>query len=337
MVDAGNLLFSNPQIPKYRKDAAIMRADAILDAFSKIGCDAVNIGYGDLALGKDFLLERQKTTTFPFLCANLVDDKTGKMPFTPYVIKKVDGVRIGILGLISNKAKLRANLSDLRVIDPIDVAKRVVGELKNECHIIIALAQLGQGQDLKLAKEVTGINFIIGRYGRVSPLRRRDSKPFKTNGTIILQAHNRGRHLGRLEITIMNNSYQFVDYSEKVGILNEVATVADRIRHFGEELGSSSSDAKRIKKALKNLQKAQKQLEDIQGQSHYINTAVALDASIEEDPNIKTLISRYKSDLAKVRAKRFKKKMFPTWLPQADEGDTVEDQDEGMLDTDSEE
>ena len=317
ILDVGDLFFRTPQIADHLRDEAAAKADTIIKSFNRMGCDAFNIGCYDLAMGKDFLLERQKIANFPFLSANLVDKKTGKLIFRPYVIKETNGLKIGIFGLVTTQVESIQRSANFEVQEPIEVARKLVMELKDKCDLIIALTQLGSQGDVELVRQVPEINIIIGGQGKIGPLfKPRKMKPTRVDHTVILQAHNQGRHLGRLDLTISNKSYDFVDYSEKLEILGQIASVKNRIEQFGQVLdkSSSSSDAKRIGKALKSLHKAEKHLNDVHGSSHYVNTSVILDKNIKADPDIQVLITHYREDMRKIRQERFQKghrKPFP--------------------------
>ena len=324
------MLFKTPRIQDRFKENATLKADLIIRALNKMGCDVINVGYSDLAMGKDFLLERQKTANFPFISANLVDKKTGKPLFKPYVIKQINGLKVGIFGLITSKTRIYQVLGNVSVKQPIEAAGEAIKQLKGKCDIIVGLVHLETQEDVKLAQEVEGINFIINGY-RKSPRFRpgktksTETSSTKVNSTVILGSNNKGRYLGRLDITTVDDQFaDYSDYSEKPGILSQLGTIKDEIKQFGEKL-DSSSDAKRITNALKNLEKAEKQLKDVRGGSHYTSTTILLDNSINEKPDIKTLVKQHKDYVGEIRKQKVK------MMPHHDEPDARGEDDE-MID-----
>lgn len=70
----------------------------------------------------------------------------------------------------------------------------MVERLTGKADLIILLSNLGQQEDEKLANRVSGIDMIIG--GRNQALLQ---TPLKFRNTLILQAHARGKYIGRLE------------------------------------------------------------------------------------------------------------------------------------------
>ena len=62
-----------------------------------MGYDAVNVGEKDLMMGFKFLSDLAQKAKFRILSSNLLDKKTEKAIFSPYVIKEIAGLKIGIL------------------------------------------------------------------------------------------------------------------------------------------------------------------------------------------------------------------------------------------------
>ena len=66
----------------------------VMDAMKLLGTDAANVGERDLRYGLAFLKGQQKRSGLTLVSSNLVDAKTGKPVFQPYVIQTV-GKEIG--------------------------------------------------------------------------------------------------------------------------------------------------------------------------------------------------------------------------------------------------
>lgn len=209
-LDAGDLLFRTQNIPEAKKEQEVKKAELILEGYKQSGYDAINVGDLDLVLGKDFLLEQQKSYQIPFLSANIVDKEKGEPVFTPYLTKKIAGLEVGIFGLISDKITLKARgkvIPDLIVKNHTETAKEMVDKLRRKCDLIICLSHLGLKGDQKLAQEVKGIDIIVSGHGR-SLLK----KPNKVNSTLILQAAQLGKYVGKLDLRLIGKGpYQLTE------------------------------------------------------------------------------------------------------------------------------
>lgn len=141
-----------------RKDAAWF----LIDAMKTLGLDAVNVGDRDLRYGRAFLAERARKDGLPLVSANLLDKQTRKPLFSPYVIKKVGTVTVGVFGLISDKADLGPGKDSLAVVDPKEAARASVIELRRRgAQVILLLSQLGKTQGEDLVTAVDGIDAVM--------------------------------------------------------------------------------------------------------------------------------------------------------------------------------
>ena len=105
ILDAGDALFANTKYSLLSLPGAKYQAQAFLDGYEKIGCDALNIGEYDLAAGYNFLKSLEQNSTIPFISANLKNKETGELAFEPYVIINRDMLKIGIIGVTDNLQK----------------------------------------------------------------------------------------------------------------------------------------------------------------------------------------------------------------------------------------
>ena len=65
ILDAGDLFFSTKNIDATNKNSEIFRANAIMEGFQKVGCDAINVGHYEVLNGLSFLQEMVKKTDIP--------------------------------------------------------------------------------------------------------------------------------------------------------------------------------------------------------------------------------------------------------------------------------
>src|SRR4030042_5116400 len=103
LLDTGNLLFRKPPQTETKRRDALLRVDLLIHSYNQMGYDVVNVGEKDLVMGIKFLSEVSPKAKFPLISTNLVDKKTGKCVFKPYVIKEVGGLKVAILGLLDDQ------------------------------------------------------------------------------------------------------------------------------------------------------------------------------------------------------------------------------------------
>ena len=178
-----------------------------MKCYNLMGYDAFTPGELDLSFGMKEIIRMSKKANFPFLSANLLDNKSRKPIFRSYLIKEVFGIKVGLLGLISKRLPLRRSPGekvDFYVADPVETAKQVVAELKNkQCQVIAVLGHMDVDEQEMLAQAVPGIQFILSGHVLYFQL-----DPMTAHDTQIFIAGSRGENLGQVDFLMEENKLQ---------------------------------------------------------------------------------------------------------------------------------
>jgi 2',3'-cyclic-nucleotide 2'-phosphodiesterase (5'-nucleotidase family) len=144
---------------------------------------------------------------YPVLSANVTENSTGASFITPFEIRDMGPLKIGIFGLVTRSANgYPATRDALTIADEIETARHVVKELRSKADIIIALSHSGEQVDQQIAEAVPEIAVIVGGHSHSRlPVgefvwHSSDLSSDAVNGTIIVQAHQWGGELGRLDL-----------------------------------------------------------------------------------------------------------------------------------------
>ena len=90
LVDNGDAIQGEPI-------GTMSKGQSIIDIMNVVGYDAAIPGNHEFDFGVQNFIERASAANFPYLSCNL--NRDGKLVFPAYVMKEVDGVKIGIVGL----------------------------------------------------------------------------------------------------------------------------------------------------------------------------------------------------------------------------------------------
>ena len=230
---------------------------------NEIGYDAWTVGNHDLDISQDNLREHVKIAKFATLSANL-QDSLGNLPFgqAPYVIVKKDGLRIGIIGLITRElfeVTNTNNLRGLKLASSHEVVQSIIDRISAETDLIIALTHQGVYDDSVLAVSTRGLNVIIGGHSHT-----RMKAPKRINDVVISQAGSNCENLGELELTIENKKVTafrgqllplWVSHSYKEGPLaNLVREFSEKIdAEYNEVIGTLQTDWTRASRRESNV------------------------------------------------------------------------------------
>ena len=288
VLDAGDLFFKkfSNSIPENEQKRVMEKAHLMIESFNLMDYDALGIGDDDLSLGKEFLMGISKKAKFPFLSSNLIDEESRKLLFKPYLLKEINGLRIGIFSLISPDVFLSPSdprRKGLIFQNPIEVAQNMVRELQPKTDLIILLSHLSYPKDVETAQTVPGIHLILGSHTGANLI-----YPPLIKNTDILQTAQKGMYVARLDLNLYNNTYSFYNLTEK-------RTWESRLHYIKNKLMSkeiSESEKAQLQKAREDAERAIKQF---QGKNEFTNIIVPLREGMKDHPDILKMVDEHKA------------------------------------------
>lgn len=218
LLDAGDIAQGTPV-------SNIFRGVPVIDYMNTIHYDAMCLGNHEFDWGQDTLRDMMGRLKFPVLCANLIKESSGNTPdfVKPYHIFKVDGARVGIIGLITPTTPLFCfprNIFGFIFREPKEIVRLYMDVLHaNGVNVIGVLSHLGVEGDIQLAKDVPGISFIVGGHSHTIL-----NDPKFINGTIITQTGAYGMYLGCLHMLLDKSNGKVLSYTDK----NELIPIIDK-------------------------------------------------------------------------------------------------------------
>ncbi|NJK37933.1 MAG: bifunctional metallophosphatase/5'-nucleotidase [Oscillatoriales cyanobacterium RM2_1_1] len=142
VIDNGDTIQGTPLAYFYNK-IDIQSPHPVAAALNQLQFDVFVPGNHDFDFGLEVLSRWTEQLQATVLCANLVRPD-GTPAFKPYILREIDGVTVGILGLTTTGVTnwLPAeNFGGLSFIDPIATAQRYVPELRQQGADVIVVAQ----------------------------------------------------------------------------------------------------------------------------------------------------------------------------------------------------
>jgi hypothetical protein len=238
----------------------LVKTRTLTEAMAEMGYVSSNVSERELSNGYDSFVILRKQCKFPLVSANLVFQSTGKTIVDPYTIVTLDPkkykalkkpLRIAIAGVtrfnptFMKSAPPRDNVI---IANPSDELKRYIGEMKKKADQVIVLASMAKDDARLLAKEVPGIDVIVGGYTAVTTAVEEKEGP-----TALFFTGNQGKYLGELRmfqeggLTQIKSSlhYLSVGYPEDPPMKARVEAALIEINELGRaaaaQLAKSSS------------------------------------------------------------------------------------------------
>ncbi|MEW6279182.1 MAG: bifunctional metallophosphatase/5'-nucleotidase [Candidatus Eremiobacterota bacterium] len=187
-----------------------------LEVHAAAGYDAVEVGNHDFDNGPEFVRNWTRNAPYPVLCGNVRDRTTGGLlpGVKPWMIFNLDGVKVGLLGVLTpNTLNLgyQDKLRDFSFEDPVECAQRSYRELKAQgCEVVGALTHLEPEEDVAVAENVP-LDFQLG--GHKHEFREH---PRLVRGVPVCQPGRYREAVGRLDLELDPVTHRVVKFEHKL-------------------------------------------------------------------------------------------------------------------------
>ncbi|MBK7705466.1 MAG: bifunctional metallophosphatase/5'-nucleotidase [Acidobacteria bacterium] len=224
--DAGDF-FTGPYI------SSLTKGEAVIDAMNYLGIDAACVGNHEFDHGWQNARLQFEKAKFPILNGNIFIKGTEQLHWNnPYIVKEVNGVRIGIIGLHGRFAFYDTTsdemIQGIEARDEEVYLRRYIDELRPKTDLIVLLIHQGipgrqstsgavdvarnLQKDIELAERVPGLDLMVTGHAHTGT-----PKPLISNGTIIVSTDAYTIELGKLELTYDVKKDKIVKFKNHYG------------------------------------------------------------------------------------------------------------------------
>jgi 2',3'-cyclic-nucleotide 2'-phosphodiesterase (5'-nucleotidase family) len=195
-----------------------------IDAFNAMGVDAMAIGNHEFDWGQEVLADREHQAHFPFLAANIFYKDTTTRPdwATPYIVKPVQGIKVGVIGVANPETPSitnPVNVADLDFTDPDDAVNDLIDDAEADgATMIVVLAHIGgywpdfeEGiMDLACGLDADEVDLIVSghTHSRIDDV---------ICGIPVVQAYSSGTAFARVDFTVDKRTGEVVNYEMNYG------------------------------------------------------------------------------------------------------------------------
>lgn len=205
LLDAGDVNTGVPQ-------SDLQDAEPDFKGMALLGYDVMALGNHEFDKPFATLMKQKEWAGFPFISANIYHKDTNQRVFPSHIVKEIEDMKVTIFGLTTEDTPVkssRINTQAFNFVSAVEEAKKIVPTLRAETDVLIALTHMGHYAneshgadapgDVTLARQVNGIDVIVGGHTQ-KPL----FEPDIQNGTVIVQAHEWGKYVGRVDLEFLD-------------------------------------------------------------------------------------------------------------------------------------
>ncbi|MBL8680950.1 MAG: hypothetical protein JNK05_17345 [Myxococcales bacterium] len=299
LVAAGDLLFRDPTLDERMVYQETRKAESLVPILDRVGLAAFAPGPSDYARGADELQRITQNQRAARIAANV---DAGAPGYRPYVVREVDGVKVGIVGVSDFRpsSESPAPQGAPNTQDPVEAARTAIAAVKQQgARVVVVLASVARRAAVAIARNVPGVDFVVvAREESNTP-----PPPERVGDAFVLSAPNQGKFVGVVDLYLRDGTARFADASPSTADAQR-ASLDRRIRELRQRLEAWSRDPSVDANAVAQQRARLAQLERERAQAdapptppaqgHYFRArAVEVAPELARQPDIEQQIATY--------------------------------------------
>jgi 5'-nucleotidase / UDP-sugar diphosphatase len=232
MLFAGDLVQGTPV-------STIFHGLPVYEIANLLGFDAATLGNHDFDYGWPQTRKFIQTAKYPIVSANMVDADGRLFTDHPFVILKVNGLRVAVLGAMTDTLPAVVNMKLLegRHAAPlVETARKYARELRDQSDLIILLAHISDAEETTILKTVPEIPVLVTGH-----IHRGIEEPAVVDGRIMVRTKALGEELGRLDLKVDTEKKAPVEWKwKRITVdsrkIEPAADVAKAVDHWESEV-----------------------------------------------------------------------------------------------------
>lgn len=215
LLNSGDTIQGTPLV-YYHNKKNNQPPDPMMLTMSALKYDAMAIGNHEYNFGLRVLEKARSEAQFPWLSANAYQKGTDRTAYDPYIVRDMNGVRVGILGLTTPGIpnwENKENYEGLEFREPVSEAKKWTTILreKERVDLVVISMHMGLEEDLRtgqinpgqvenenaavaIAEQVPGVDVILMGHTH------REVPSVYINGVLLTQANRWASHVARVDV-----------------------------------------------------------------------------------------------------------------------------------------
>ncbi|MFB3778389.1 MAG: bifunctional UDP-sugar hydrolase/5'-nucleotidase [Bryobacteraceae bacterium] len=221
LLNAGDLVQGSPV-------STIFRGTPVYEIANLFGYDAQTLGNHDFDYGWQQTLKFVGMANYPTVLANMFDAGGAPLVKAPYIILPVNGMRVAILGLLTdtmNELSTPALMGPWRTTSVYEAARRAAAQARKEADVVVLLGHLDAAEEAVILHTIPDIAIVIGghvHHGMQTPLSEGDR--------VLVRLQPYGEELGRLEAVVDKQTKRLASWTWRRLPVDEKAPVAEDVR-----------------------------------------------------------------------------------------------------------
>jgi 2',3'-cyclic-nucleotide 2'-phosphodiesterase (5'-nucleotidase family) len=213
----------------------------VFEVANLLGFDAGTLGNHDFDYGWMQARKFVEISNYPIVSCNLVGADGQLFAPKPYVILKVNGLRVAVIGAMTDELGTLSTpklMEQWHTIAVIETARRYAAELKGQSDLIILLGHITPQEELKFLDGAPEIPVLVTGHAHNGLI-----QPLIKDGRIVVRVKAYAEELGRLELKVDTAKKAAVGYTWRHIAVDSSSTapaadVATLVKHWEDEVSA---------------------------------------------------------------------------------------------------
>jgi 5'-nucleotidase/UDP-sugar diphosphatase len=192
LLNAGDLVQGSPV-------STIFHGLPVYELGNLLGFDAATLGNHEFDYAWPQARKFLATAKYPIVTAN-VENAKGEEFTKPYVILKVNGLRVAVIGAMTDSLKTLTTpklMADWHTLPVVATARKYARELKGRSDLIVLLGHLTGDEETAFLKSAPEIPVLVTGH-----VHRGIEEAMTQDGRVLVRVKGYGEEVGRLELKV---------------------------------------------------------------------------------------------------------------------------------------
>jgi 2',3'-cyclic-nucleotide 2'-phosphodiesterase (5'-nucleotidase family) len=175
------------------------------------GYDAATLGNHDFDYGWMQARTFMKAANYPIVSANIVGAKGELFAAKPYIILKVNGLRVAVIGAMTDDLKILTipkAIAPWHTLPVVETVRKYAAELRSQSDLVVLLGHITPQEELQFLQTGAGIGVLVTGHAHNGIM-----QPLLQDGRIVVRVKGYAEELGRLELKVDTEKKSVVSWN----------------------------------------------------------------------------------------------------------------------------